>query len=205
MTKRTVDRMGFLKAVGQAGACACACAAAGAVPAVMARAEEAAPDSKTGERALKRVQFADKWVKRFFDAVDQTLDPAARKKLMMANGSACFRSHVQESGKEIKPVEFEKWAEDAAKSPRPGLKVEGKSIWFQFSTSAETGGAPPEGACLCPMAESKPAGLSPTYCFCSLGYVQEMYARRFGREVDVELLESVLSGGKQCRFKVTVI
>ena len=205
MTRKAMDRKGFLKAVGKAGACACVCAAAGAAPALMTRAAESGPGAKTGERALKRIEFSDKWVKRFFDVVDQTLDPATRMKLMMANGSACFGSWIKESGKEIKPVEFEKWAAEAAKAPaRPGFKVEGNTLWFQFDQSAETAGAAPESVCLCPMAESKPAGLSATYCFCSLGYVKEMYGRRFGRDVEVELLESVLSGGKRCRFKVTV-
>lgn len=205
MVKKTVDRKGFLKAVGNAGLCACACAAAGVAPVLEVRAEETGPGAKSGERAVKRVESADKWVKRFFDVVDRTLDPATRKKLMMANGSACFSGWIEESGKTIAAAEFEKWAAEAAKTPRPGLKVEGRTIWFQFDTSAETGGAAPESVCLCPMAESKPAGLSPTYCNCSLGYVKEMYGRRFGRDVDVELLESVLGGGKRCRFKVTVL
>jgi hypothetical protein len=204
MEAKTVDRKGFLKAAGM-GACACACAAAGVAPALEVRAEEAGPGAKSSERAVKRVEFADKWVKRFFDVVDRTLDPATRRKLMMANGSACFSGWIEESGRTIVAVEFEKWAAEAAKTPRPGLTVEGKTIGFQFNASAETGGAAPEGVCLCSMAESKPAGLSPTYCFCSLGYVREMWSRRFGRDVDVELIESVLSGGKRCRFKVTVL
>jgi predicted hydrocarbon binding protein len=54
------------------------------------------------------------------------------------------------------------------------------------------------------MVESKPNGLSPTYCLCSLGYVKEMNEQTFGKPVDAELLDSVLQGAKRCRFKVTV-
>ena len=54
------------------------------------------------------------------------------------------------------------------------------------------------------MVESKPAGLSSTYCACSLGYVKEMFEQKFGRNVDIEMLDSVLNGGKRCRFKITV-
>jgi predicted hydrocarbon binding protein len=68
----------------------------------------------------------------------------------------------------------------------------------------ETGKSSPEAICLCPMVESKPNGLSPTYCLCSLGYVKEMNEQTFGKPVDAELLDSVLQGAKRCRFKVTV-
>jgi hypothetical protein len=54
------------------------------------------------------------------------------------------------------------------------------------------------------MVESKPAGLSRTFCQCSVGYVGEMFRQKFGRPVTVELLDSVLYGGKRCRFKITV-
>ena len=78
-------------------------------------------------------------------------------------------------------------------------------IYFQFTSSAETGKASPESICLCSMVESKPAGLSPTYCLCSVGYVKELFEQTFGQPVDVELLDSVLYGGKRCKFKVTVL
>jgi predicted hydrocarbon binding protein len=55
------------------------------------------------------------------------------------------------------------------------------------------------------MVESKPEGMSATYCHCSVGYVQKMNELKFGRSVDVELIDSVLMGGKRCKFKITVL
>jgi hypothetical protein len=151
------------------------------------------------------MEFADHWVKRFFDVLDRTLDETSRRNLMLANGKTCLREWIQESKQEIKPVSFEQWAEKVAKDPkREGLKVEGNVISFQFDSSAETGQESAEGICLCPLVESKPAGMSPTYCLCSVGYVQEMHELRFGRKAEVELLDSVLMGGKRCRFKITL-
>jgi len=83
-------------------------------------------------------------------------------------------------------------------------RVEGNTICVQFTSAAESGQPSKEGACLCPFVESKPAGLSPTCCFCSVGYVKVMHEMRLGRPVEVELLDSVLKGGKRCRFKITV-
>jgi len=57
---------------------------------------------------------------------------------------------------------------------------------------------------LCTFVETKPAGLSGTYCLCSIGYVKEWFDQMFARPVTVELLESTLTGGKRCRFKIMV-
>jgi hypothetical protein len=209
MKNGTMDRKSFLRSLGKAGACAgaCACAAAGGLRAALAlEPGQAKPGEKTPERAVKRMEFSDAWVKRFFNVMDQTLDAASRTKLMMANGRTCYRDWIRDSKQETRQVDFATWAERAAKAVnRDDLKVEGNVIYFQYQSSAETDQASPEGVCLCPMVESKPAGLSPTYCLCSVGYVKEMHELRFGRKVEVELLDSVIRGGKRCKFKVTVL
>lgn len=209
MNNGTMDRKSFLRSLGKAGACAgaCACAAAGGLRAALAlEPGQAKPGDKTPERAVKRMEFSDAWVKRFLDVMDQTLDAASRTKLMMANGRTCYRDWIRDSKQETRQVDFATWAEKVAKAAkRDDLKVEGNVIYFQYQSSAETGQASPEGVCLCPMVESKPAGLSPTYCLCSVGYVKEMHELRFGRKAEVELLDSVLRGGKRCKFKVTVL
>lgn len=58
--------------------------------------------------------------------------------------------------------------------------------------------------CLCPQVE---AGFvaAPTHCECSrqsILYVLETLLP--GREIEVETLETVLAGGAECRFRVTV-
>jgi hypothetical protein len=71
-------------------------------------------------------------------------------------------------------------------------------------SAAETGLPSTEGACLCPLAESKPEGLSATYCSCSVDYVKKMHEQRLGRPCEVELVDSVLMGGRRCRCRITV-
>jgi hypothetical protein len=209
MKNGVMDRKSFLRSLGKAGACAgaCACAAAGGLRAALAfEPGQAKPGDKTTERAVKWMDFADMWIKRFFDVMDQTLDVASRTKLMMANGKTCYRDWIRESKQEVKKIDFATWAEKAARTANPEeLKIEGNVVHFQFQSSAETGQGSPESVCLCPMVESKPSGMSPTYCLCSVGYVKEMQELRFGRKAEVELLDSVLKGGKRCKFKITML
>jgi hypothetical protein len=164
------------------------------------------PGDKTVERAAKRMEFADGWLRRFFETMDQTLDETARLKLMTANGRACFAAYAGPPKQKPAPdavAKFMAWVADKGKERGYGL--DGKVVTFEFVGSAETGQASPESVCLCPVAEAQKAGqLSPTYCICSVGYVKELHERMLGRPVEVELVDSVLRGGKRCKFRLAV-
>jgi len=205
MDHQPLKRKDFLAALGKTGACACA-AAAGMRSALAGQSAATKPGEKTVERAAKRMEFADGWLPRFFETMDRTLDGAKRRDLMVANGRACFAAYAGPPEPKPEPVTFEKfaaWIGDKGKDR--GYAVEGRVITFEFVGSAETGQASPKGICLCPLAEAQKAGqLSPTYCLCSVGYVQEMHERTLGRPVEVELVDSVLRGGQRCRFRLTV-
>ena len=206
MNAQTMNRKAFLNAVGKMSCATCLCVAAGSFRAAMCQEPQTLPGEKTKERAVKRMEYADHWVKRLFDVIDQTLDEKTRMRLMMANGKECYREWIRDTKQEIKQVDFEKWAKKASQNiAQEGFKIESNVIYFQFNSSAETGGPSPEDICLCPMVESKPDGMSSTFCYCSVGYVKEMYGLKFGRTVDVELIDSVLKGGKRCKFKITVL
>lgn len=222
MEDEAIDRKEFMARLGKLGAGACMCAAAAGMGAAFggqssapkpadASAAKAAlaqtkPGEKTAARAAKRMEFGDGWVGRFFDAMDRTLDENSRKKLMMANGKACFSAYAGPSTAQPGPDAVEKFVRWVEKNGgERGYSIEGKAISFEFVGSAETGQASPESVCLCPMAETQtPGKFSPTYCLCSLGYVKEMHERRLGRPVEVELVDSVLRGGKRCKFRMTI-
>ena len=207
MSHRPLTRKDFLAAIGRTGACLCA-AAAGmrAAFAGQTAAPASKPGDKTAQRAAKRMEFVDGWVRRFFEVMDKTLDAASRERLMAANGRSCFAAFAGPPKKTPGPDAVEKFKAWIAKDgKKEGYAIDGKVVTFEFVGSAETGQASPESICLCPTAEAQKAGaFSPTYCLCSLGYVKEMHERILGRPVAVELVDSVLRGGKRCKFRMTV-
>ncbi|MGB8957972.1 MAG: hypothetical protein WCC00_03055 [Candidatus Aminicenantales bacterium] len=207
MFHEPIGRKAFLATLGKAGAGACMCAAAAGMRAAFAgQTASTKPGEKTDARSAKRMEFVDGWVRRFFEAMDKTLDEASRQRLMMANGRSCFAAYAGPPKKQPAPDALEKFAAwIAAQGKEKGYSIEGKVISFEFVGSAETGQASPEKVCLCPTAEAQKAGqISPTYCLCSVGYVKEMHERMLGRPVEVELVDSVLRGGKRCQFRMTV-
>jgi hypothetical protein len=202
----SIHRKDFIQSVCTIGACSCVGMLAGGLDKVSGQESTSTkPGDPLETRAIKRMEFADIWVKRFIDVLDQTLDEGTRNKLMMTNGATCYREWIASTGQQTEVVPFEEWAARAREKVKDGsVRIDGNVIYYQYMGSAETGQAAPESVCLCPMVESRPAGLSKTYCHCSIGYVKEMFEQKFAKPVDVQLVDSVLYGGKRCRFKITV-
>jgi hypothetical protein len=208
MSENSMNRKEFLANMGKVCVGTCACAVVGGLSAVYAQENPPSsppPPPPQESRSDTRIEFAEKWVKRFFAVLDENLDPATRMKVMMANGRSCYLSWIAETNQQIKPVTLEQlkaWI--ASKGNDGSYSIDGNTILFQYMSAAETGQASTEEACLCPLVESKPAGLSATYCLCSVGYVKAMHEKLLQRPVEVTLVDSVLMGGKRCQFKITV-
>jgi hypothetical protein len=213
MADTSMNRKEFLKGIGMACACSCVCAMATSLGSVTAQdsskpSEGKAEGAQTKKpRSQERIEFTEKWAVRFFNVLDANLDATTRKKIMMANGKACLLAWQKETNKKprtqaLSLADFAKFVKE--KIPRD-YQIEGNVIYFQYNEAAETGSPSAENHCLCPMVETKPAGLSPTYCLCSLGYVKEMHEQMFKKPVEVELMSSVLRGDPRCKFRITVL
>jgi hypothetical protein len=195
-----MDRKSFLKkSIGM-----CSLYAAGHVPLCCAAAEEKT-ENKPGTPCEKKQEFAQTWVKRMFDILDAQLDDTARKKLMETMGEACYRGSLGEGAKETpKPMEVDALVAGMKQYGGEDMaRREGNTIYFQYIKNP-AGLRVADGFCLCPLVESGPPGLSPTYCQCSVGYVRAMFSRLLGKPVQVELTESLKRGDKACRFTIHV-
>jgi hypothetical protein len=224
MAANQIGRKRFLTVLGRVGAGACMCGAAlGAErafaddpegrqkaqtpekPEKSGTAPQTRPGDKSDARAVKRMEFVDGWVPRFFAVLDAHLDEPTRRRIMAANGKACFSAWAPTLKPRVEPASKERIAAWVAGRAQQGYRMEGDAIVSEYLGSAETGQPSPEHVCLCPTAEAQGARqLSPTYCWCSVGYVKELHERVFGRRVNVELVQSVLMGHPRCRFRITL-
>ena len=206
MINLPMNRKQFLAKTAKICAGSCACAMMGGVS-ILTADENTKPDSAKVEkpRSQTRIEFAEQWVTRFMDILDGNLDDATRKKILEENGRGCFTNWINETGRKVQQSTLEQFTEWVKNNVTDGtFRVEGNVLYFQFTSAAETGEASKAGQCLCTFVESKPEGLSPTYCHCSVGYVKEWFERKFGKPVEVELVDSILMGGDWCKFKITV-
>ncbi len=153
-----------------------------------------------------RVTQGQKVIRRLISELDNNVDQTVRERIMQNCGRACF-----EGAHGKRPVEGPK-AEDVTKFldgmreylGEGGVQQVGGQMVVYFKYTANPRGLKvSDGYCLCPILEDAPQDISATYCLCSVGYVGEIFERRVGKPVHVELIDSVLRGGKGCNFKVT--
>lgn len=146
--------------------------------------------------------FAKRWVQRFFEEFDARVDAPTRDAVMQACGRRCFAGSTQ------KPPETPGLAAIDAfiqrynqRAGEDAARRDGSTMHLAYVKNSQ-GQRVADGYCLCPLVEDGPEGLSPTYCSCSMGYVQAMFERLSGQTVRVALLESRYRGGKACRFRI---
>lgn len=153
------------------------------------------------------MDFTQKWIKRFFEILDQQIDEKTRTLLMQTNGNACAKGAYGEIIN-TKPASLEEIDNTIAlwqqKLGKENIFRSNNIVYFNYVGNPK-GLKISDGYCLCPMIENGPTTLSPTYCQCSVGYVQYMFQKLITfNPVQVELLESLRGGGKACRFKVRI-
>ena len=187
-----LNRKDFLIQIGATGLVATV------APCCAAAAELSAAEGTPIDR---RMTFAQTWAKRMMDNVDAELDETTRKRLLQANGRACFlgsNEHNQfQGGVDAFIEQIRKWVKGG---PMP-IRREGDVVYFDY-TQNPAGLKVADGWCLCPLVERGPAGLSGTFCECSVGYVRQMFTEIACKPVRVELLESLKRGGRGCRFRI---
>jgi hypothetical protein len=167
-------------------------------------AQEKAPDVPLTD-CSKRVVQGQKVIRRLLGELDRNVDQGLREKIMESCGRQCFEgAHGPRAAEAPKPEDVTKFLDGMRKHlGEQGVERVGDEMIVYFKYTANPRGLKvSEGYCLCPILEDAPKDISPTFCHCSVGYVREIFERRVGKPVQVELLDSVLRGGKGCNFKV---
>lgn len=160
------------------------------------------PDWEKADKAIS-------WIKNMIDHIDELIDEETKIKLLNACGRSCYIRAVGIAD-ENKPTQeqcdqFFKYLEGQDFKIERGEKS--TIIYYGWQGKQNPWGLSlKEGYCLCPIVESDVPGLSPSFCYCSAGYVREIIERYTGKTVKrVEVLESLKMGGKDCRFKVEMV
>ena len=148
------------------------------------------------------------WVKDSIERMDKILSEETRNRIMNECGHNC--AHVNSkllnmaAKRRAKYDTFQEFIEAESKKPPKGMKVEFKDNIIDFYYTPKEYGRGMR--CYCGLLRSLPADqtVSNTYCNCSKGFVEAYWMKVTGKPVDVELIESAVSGSDRCRFKVKI-
>ena len=178
-----MNRKEFLKS------CACGLCACGAA-ALMAPAESFAAETAPAEDW--RLGFVQRRYAKLIEILSGRLEKKALNEVLFDLGTFCssgnkqpkFRGDFDGFCKHFK----EKFHEDISYDREKGI--------ITMTSSERTD-------CFCPL-HSRLAHTPDAVCNCSLGWQQQTWETVLQKKVRVELIESVLRGGKRCIFKIHV-
>jgi hypothetical protein len=151
---------------------------------------------------------AGRWIKWMVDELDSQLDEPTRKALLKNCGRECYNyafgvASTQKAPPEVAEVFLKRMEAGGYQVTRENGTL---TILYNWGRDHQNpwGLIMSDGYCMCPIVESGPPDLSPTFCQCSAGYVAEMFERYLGKPAEVEVLESLKGGGSDCRFRIVV-
>ena len=146
-------------------------------------------DGQEDQMAQKK-KFIHEWILNLMENMDEHLDEDAKIKLLEECGRACAESHAKaEALKHKGDLDgwlgmFKKWVGSE------NVQKEENAVRVIYSK------------CLCPLVQDHPPLMSKTYCNCSRGWLMETFETVMEKPVKVEMEDSIMQGGKQCRFLV---
>jgi len=150
-------------------------------------------------------EFAQ-WVMAAMERLDDLVDETTRNRIMRHCGHNCSQEYqeVIQFAKDRfqQSRDLSDFLASESKSRFPGTRLwrEGDVIYQIYDPASFVEPV----RCYCCLLKNLPSDerISMTYCHCSEGFIKSYWEEVLGRPVRVEVLESVVSGGKECRFAI---
>lgn len=148
------------------------------------------------------------WTKDAMERLDSLVDEKTRTQIMNNCGSNCAEINkrvIQKAVERRKKFKtFEDFVVAEIENPQKGTKIqhEGNQLLHIYTPQAFTHPM----RCYCGLIRALPKDvvMSKTYCHCSEGFIKKYWESITGKQVDVTLLESAVSGASQCKFAIKI-
>lgn len=137
------------------------------------------------------MKHTHKWVKALTESLEAEVDEATRERILVACGRSCIpRSFVKKARKLWEGTRDIDAFLEALGGEWSHLKPEDDGVFVEYDK------------CYCPLVKTYPEAMTPTWCNCSRGWAKELFETALGRQVEVEMLDTIRQGGEKCRFQV---
>lgn len=151
-------------------------------------------DAFTQKRLLRKspsIKQKSSWAYELCRDMEQSMDEESIKKIRMDCCCKPSKDYIKKSRNIYQKSEsLEDYAREASKDSPAKLWVENGSLYMSYPV------------CYCSYVKNSEITLTKTWCYCSLGYTKYLYENIYECEVEVELLESIKTGGTRCLFKI---
>ncbi len=131
------------------------------------------------------------WLIELLKEVEGKIGEERLVRILEERGRACTPdSMINKAKKAAKGAEDDQVFLDNLQKVYPMLRREGDDVYVVY----------PE--CYCPGMKEFKGKVPHSYCYCSVGWVKEMFEQALERPIEVKLESSVLRGDKECRLRV---
>jgi Family of unknown function (DUF6144) len=171
--------------------------------------KEAEAEVMEGSEMLAETTEPEKialWLKGAMERLDKATDKRTRTRIMEECGAACAEANHgtidRVVAKRRKYSSLEEFLDAEKDKLLPGMRLEprGKTLYQYYLPQSYRSPM----RCFCSLLRGLPLEetVSPTYCQCSKGFVQRMWERVLGRPVKAEVLETAVTGARECKFRI---
>ena len=173
-----------------------------------AEVRERVMDGAQALTAKTRPEQTARWMKEAIARLDGAADAPTRQCIMEACGANCSmvnqRIIDRARARRQKFAREEDFLAAEVRKPSAGTRLELED-GVLYQTYAPQAYSHPM-RCFCGLMRALPAEeqASPTYCLCSQAFVRRYWEGVLGRPVRVEVLETALTGSRECRFRITL-
>ncbi len=188
-----MERKDFFKSICKYGLCSCAAFT------VFSHNETYAGLDDDEDQNLKNLEwklgFIQKRFAKLMGIFDTSLEDSKKRELLEKLGRECAKDFKEEAANFKGNIEgflddiMKKWVEKAEYDKEKG-------IIRVFDKKRET--------CFCPFVNMSLV-TSDTMCYCSRGWLKEIYETVTGKPVDVKVTSSILRGGERCSSEITIL
>lgn len=148
------------------------------------------------------------WVKQVMERLDATVDEKTRVRIMQSCGYNCAEKNRRVIERAVarrrKFGSVEEFLVAEQQNPRKGTRLQREgNVLYQFYTPQEF---TRPMRCYCGLFRELPAEeiASITYCKCAKGFVEKYWEAVLGRPVEVDVLQSAISGASECKFAIFI-
>jgi hypothetical protein len=140
---------------------------------------------------LSQREFTHTWVQTLIESLDAHLDQQTKIQVIESCGRMCARGGPAQAAQEHRG-DLDGW-----------LTImrgwHGGEEFVQRDSDVVTVLC---SECVCPLVKDGPARLPDTFCYCSLGWMKEVFGTVAEKSIEIDLVDSVKRGGQECRFVI---
>jgi len=146
------------------------------------------------------------WMKGAMDRLDKLVSKDTRAEIRKACGRGCAAANKgtieRARDKRRRFSSLDDYFAAELRKPLTGTRLEKKGNALTWFFTPRTFNPPMK--CFCGLMKGLPEDedISKTYCLCSRGFVERYWESVLDKPVKVELLESCLTGARECKFSV---